>query len=162
MLREAAEWLAREGCREDLGAPTHDKCWKPADFVLWGKLFKPEALGPRCYDHAAKHAGHGMLARRLHGSDGFQLEAAILDLRPLRAALHLDNESEERGDDLMSSHPEQSNDREPCAHLSPRNYDRTSFSVCGRPRGHDGQHEDSEGRVWTDRTMPYFPKERCS
>jgi len=86
-LEEAADALVREGCREELGAPTYDKCNKPAEFVLWGKLIEPEALGPRCYDHAAKHVGHGMLSRRLAGSDGYQLEAAIMDLRPLRRVL---------------------------------------------------------------------------
>lgn len=50
------------GCREELGAPTFDKCWAPAEYVLWGKLLPPEALGPRCYDHAAKHVGHRALS----------------------------------------------------------------------------------------------------
>lgn len=50
-----AEW-----CREDL--PSGERCHKPAEFILWGKLFPPEGLGPRCYDHAAKHAGHRALS----------------------------------------------------------------------------------------------------
>lgn len=43
------------GCREELGEPTYDKCWKPAEYVLWGKLLPPEALGPRCYEHAQQY-----------------------------------------------------------------------------------------------------------
>jgi hypothetical protein len=55
-----------------------DRCNAPADYVLWGKLFPLDALGPRCYDCAAKRVGHrglgdpsyaivdlGALARRL-------------------------------------------------------------------------------------------------
>jgi hypothetical protein len=86
VLREAAQALVTEGCREELGAPTYEKCFEPAEFILWGKLLPAGALGPRCYDHAAKHVGHGMLARRLSG-DPLKLEAAIMDLRPLRAVL---------------------------------------------------------------------------
>lgn len=52
--------------------------------ALWGKLFPPLALGPRCYDHAAEHAGHSAL-----GDPSY----AIMDLRPLREALA----SEENG-----------------------------------------------------------------
>jgi hypothetical protein len=46
----------------------------PAEFILWGKLFPPEALGPRCYDHAAKWLGHGNMSR----IDQY----AVFDLRP--------------------------------------------------------------------------------
>ncbi len=47
------------GCRqEDKGG---EKCWAPAEYVLWGKLLPPEALGPRCYDHAAKHVHYSGL-----------------------------------------------------------------------------------------------------
>lgn len=49
-----AEW-----CREDL--PNGERCNQPAEFILWGKLLEPEALGPRCYDHAAEHVGHRAL-----------------------------------------------------------------------------------------------------
>lgn len=52
------------GCREELGAPTFDKCWKPAEYVLWGKLIPPEGLGPRCYEHAQKHIDHHGLRSR--------------------------------------------------------------------------------------------------
>lgn len=43
-----------------------------------------------------------------------------------------------------------------CRHRSPRNYDRTVWSECARADGHEGGHEDTEGRTWTDRTMPCF------
>lgn len=48
-----------EWCREDLGPEAnYNRCGAPAEFILWGKLLPPEALGPRCYDHAAAHVGH--------------------------------------------------------------------------------------------------------
>jgi hypothetical protein len=47
----------REWCEEKA-----DNCNEPAVFVLWGKLIPQEGLGPRCYDHAAKHVGHWALA----------------------------------------------------------------------------------------------------
>lgn len=45
--------LKREYCREcrDL----EPSVFTPAEFILWGKLFPREALGPRCYEHAASH-----------------------------------------------------------------------------------------------------------
>lgn len=84
-LEEAARALVNEHCREWIDAK-HDRCNKPAEFVLWGKLIEPEGLGPRCYDCAAEHVSDHMLSKRLHGSP-LQLEAAVMDLRPLRAAL---------------------------------------------------------------------------
>jgi hypothetical protein len=51
-----------------------DRCTRPAEFILWGKLLPPESLGPRCYKHAAKHVGHRAL-----GDPTW----AIADLRPL-------------------------------------------------------------------------------
>ena len=57
-----------EYCREVLPEeeqslePGGDRCQKRAEFILWGKLL-PEALGPRCYDCAAKHVGHRALGR---------------------------------------------------------------------------------------------------
>lgn len=51
------------GCREWLPEKA-DNCWEPAEYVLWGKLISREALGPRCYDHAAEHVGHNALASR--------------------------------------------------------------------------------------------------
>lgn len=44
------------GCREELASG--EKCWKPAEFLLWGRLTPPEGVGPRCYGHAARHVGH--------------------------------------------------------------------------------------------------------
>lgn len=49
----------REFCREwTVGG---DRCNGPAEFILWGKLIPADGLGPRCYDHAAKHVGHRAL-----------------------------------------------------------------------------------------------------
>lgn len=48
------------GCREwcdDIDSI----CGEPSEYVLWGKLIPAEGLGPRCYDHAAKHVGHDAL-----------------------------------------------------------------------------------------------------
>jgi hypothetical protein len=56
MEQDILEAIRREvgGCREDVGT---DKCWEPAEYILWGK--------PRCYDHAAAdHVGHGALGTR--------------------------------------------------------------------------------------------------
>ena len=88
-LYKALEGIAREGCREwPTGAL--DRCNVPAEFVLWGKLFPPEALGPRCYDHAAAHAGHRAL-----GDPSY----AIIDLRP---ALRVLDKYAELADDERS------------------------------------------------------------
>jgi hypothetical protein len=46
-------------CREWIA--DSNRCGARAEYVLWGKLFDPDALGPRCYDHAAMHAGHRAL-----------------------------------------------------------------------------------------------------
>lgn len=41
-------------CREWVGI---DRCDEPSEYVLWGKLIAADGLGPRCYEHAAKHVG---------------------------------------------------------------------------------------------------------
>ena len=71
--RAAVEWC-RE-CRDErpMGSPG-----VPADFILWGKLLPPAALGPRCYDHAAAHLGHAAMSR----IDQY----AVFDLRTVRRA----------------------------------------------------------------------------
>lgn len=57
---------------------------EPAVFILWGKLFPPEALGPKCYDHAAEHVGWS----NMHRIDQW----AVFDLRGLyRGAPHGDD-----------------------------------------------------------------------
>lgn len=56
----------------------------PAEFILWGKLLPPEALGPKCYDHAVKYLGHSVATRTE--------QYAVVDLRPLRAALAKESE----------------------------------------------------------------------
>jgi hypothetical protein len=50
------------GCREEMA--DGGKCWRPAEYVLWGKMIESAGLGPRCYDHAVAHVGHHALARR--------------------------------------------------------------------------------------------------
>jgi hypothetical protein len=60
-------------CRDE--APLFSSNIPRADFVLWGKLFPPEALGPKCYDHAAKYIGWSGMAR----IEGW----AVIDLRPI-------------------------------------------------------------------------------
>lgn len=40
--------LLREQCLET-------NCNKPAEFIIWGRLFPRASLGPRCYIHARKH-----------------------------------------------------------------------------------------------------------
>lgn len=68
----------KEYCREELGPEAgYQRCNEPAEYLLWGKLFPPSALVPRCYDHAAEHAGHYALTP--HGLS----QGAILDLRRL-------------------------------------------------------------------------------
>lgn len=52
-----------EFCHNRSG-PTGEWCGKPAEFIVWGKLFPPDALGPRCYDCAAEQIGHNALAAR--------------------------------------------------------------------------------------------------
>jgi hypothetical protein len=49
------------GCREELDA---DKCWVPAEYVLWGKLIASEGLGPRCHEHARLHVSDHLLRSR--------------------------------------------------------------------------------------------------
>jgi hypothetical protein len=68
--------LAAGGCREELGeAHNFSKCWEPTEFILWGKMFPPEALGPKCYDHAAEHLNSRMSLQEIE-------QIAVFDLRP--------------------------------------------------------------------------------
>jgi len=62
------------GCREWMDKSAN-RCGAPAEYVLWGKLIPMKGLGPRCYDHAAKHVGQRALAR---GE-----EYALINLREL-------------------------------------------------------------------------------
>lgn len=82
--RKIAEYLDEEGMltrtRPEYCRECRDENWSnnavPAVFILWGKLFPPEALGPRCYAHAAKHVGE----RNMSQIDQW----AVFDLRPYR------------------------------------------------------------------------------
>lgn len=67
-----------EWCRECRDEAAWLAPGREADFILWGKLFPPEALGPRCYDHAEKWIGR---------ADMLQIEmCAVYDLRPVHKA----------------------------------------------------------------------------
>lgn len=44
-----------------------------ADFILWGKLIKPEFLGPRCHGHARVALGAAL---------NHPEQCAVFDLRP--------------------------------------------------------------------------------
>lgn len=45
-----------EYCREEINSgDDFRKCLQPARYIIWGKLFPPEALGPRCQFHAVKY-----------------------------------------------------------------------------------------------------------
>jgi hypothetical protein len=43
-----------EHCREWVDEK-FNRCGEPAVVIFWGRLFDPEALGPRCEDHTSKH-----------------------------------------------------------------------------------------------------------
>ena len=70
MTRARIEW-----CRECRDESQWLAPGREADFILWGKLFPPEALGPRCYDHAAKWIGPASMSQ----VDQY----AVYDLRPV-------------------------------------------------------------------------------
>jgi hypothetical protein len=64
-----------ESCREWVDQKMN-YCSERAQFILWGKLFPPDALGPRCYDHAAVHLRGDMSAHNIE-------QTAVYDLRPV-------------------------------------------------------------------------------
>lgn len=55
------DWRYSMGVYEDRLESEPAPVIRPAEFILWGKLLPPEALGPRCYDHAARQVGHRAL-----------------------------------------------------------------------------------------------------
>jgi hypothetical protein len=67
-------------CREWIDTPEHgDRCGKPSEYVLWGKLLPAKGLGPRCYEHASKYVGRsGLMAH-----SGY----ALINLRELATDL---------------------------------------------------------------------------
>jgi hypothetical protein len=75
-MNEIVRQTCRE-CRDEL--PIFSKNVPQADFILWGKLFPPEAMGPKCYDHAEKHIGY----RGMSQIDQW----AVYDLRPVHDLL---------------------------------------------------------------------------
>jgi hypothetical protein len=46
-----------------------------ASFIIWGKLFPPEALGPKCYEHTLRWVEVGQLDQIY--------QHAVYDLRPV-------------------------------------------------------------------------------
>jgi hypothetical protein len=61
-----------ETCREWLDTK-YDRCGERAEFILWGKFFAADALGPRCYNHTAIHI-RDMSAHNIE-------QTAVYDLR---------------------------------------------------------------------------------
>jgi hypothetical protein len=47
-----------------------------AEFIIWGKLFPPQALGPRCWNHAAPWFDISRIE-----------QYAVYDLRPVYVAM---------------------------------------------------------------------------
>lgn len=45
-------------CRREFPERSYERCGKPAEFIVWGKLFPKEALGPRCRDCLEDQCGH--------------------------------------------------------------------------------------------------------
>jgi hypothetical protein len=67
-----------------------DHCGKPAEFIVWGKLFPKEALGPRCYDHMADQLGHtGQCERCRSQAAIFKIEDESTAERILKAQAEL-------------------------------------------------------------------------
>ena len=67
----AIEWERCRSCRDD-GID------RRAALIIWGRLFPPAALGPKCMDCAHEW---------MHTDDHTISQTAVVDLRPLRAAL---------------------------------------------------------------------------
>lgn len=45
-----APWPKNTYCIARLPAPGHPDCGRPAEYIVWGKLFDKEELGPRCQE----------------------------------------------------------------------------------------------------------------
>lgn len=84
--------LHRETCREWLWR-SNRRCGERADFVLWGKLFGPGALGPRCMAHASDRLGYGPGSGKVGFEQAVQ-QNAVFDLRPLNAVIDADSPQE--------------------------------------------------------------------
>jgi hypothetical protein len=76
------------GCREELHNNHADKCWKPAEYILWGKLIPAEGLGPRCHEHALRYVSHYGLSSRanyalVHLADlAYDVTQALAEAKP--------------------------------------------------------------------------------
>ena len=76
-----ADAEVHETCREWV-EEKFDRCNAPASVIVWGKLFDPEALGPRCTFHV-----EGWLSKQggvWNLEDALRQHYAIFDLRGLR------------------------------------------------------------------------------
>lgn len=67
----------QEFCREWVDEKGN-YCYEDAEVILWGKLFPPEALGPRCWTHGNDHVD---LVGGLN--EAIRQQWAIFDLRKL-------------------------------------------------------------------------------
>ena len=74
-MQHAAYEPCREWITNEHGAP--QRCNVKSEFILWGKLFDGEALGPRCYHHASLHMNGHMDPHTIS-------QYAIFDLRPFK------------------------------------------------------------------------------
>jgi hypothetical protein len=75
-----ADQEVHETCREWV-EKKNNRCNEPAVMILWGKLFDPDAMGPRCLEH-----GERWLREQGAWSfpDALRQHYAIFDLRNLR------------------------------------------------------------------------------
>ena len=72
---------AAESCRE--WPENGERCGAPATAILWGKLFDPEALGPRCEEHASKWlSGRSTRAAHREGWAIYLLALPVSDSTP--------------------------------------------------------------------------------
>lgn len=53
----------RLACRREFPALNFKRCGKPAKYIVWGKLFDLECLGPRCEDCARDQLGTATMSR---------------------------------------------------------------------------------------------------
>lgn len=74
----SSELPDRETCREWV-KEKWDRCNEPAIGVIWGKLFPPAALGPRCHAHLCYWCNERSVEQIFR--EGF----AVYDLRPVNA-----------------------------------------------------------------------------
>jgi hypothetical protein len=57
-MTKQVEVPERLACRREFPERSYERCGKPAEFIVWGKLFDKEALGPRCRNCVEDQCGH--------------------------------------------------------------------------------------------------------